>query len=131
MNSVVSRVVHMWSHFYAFVRVHVVPAGATRALGLGLWVWSSLSMVTADTQLVVHSSVYGLQSRVPYLTAHQALGHPWPLMFPSVCPSAKNCLFRDKSEEFDHFFDSFFFVFFQTESEENLSKSRQIPPFCS
>ena len=25
-------------------------------------------------------STYELQSRVPYLTAHQALGHPWPLM---------------------------------------------------
>ena len=23
---------------------------------------------------------YELQSRVPYLTAHQALGHPWPLI---------------------------------------------------
>ena len=23
---------------------------------------------------------YMLESRVPYLTAHQALGHPWPLI---------------------------------------------------
>ena len=23
-------------------------------------------------------STYEIQSRVPYLTAHQALGHPWP-----------------------------------------------------
>ena len=96
MNSVVSRVVqsavvvsfrcvrsgavHAHVHVHVHVHVvHVVPAGSdTRALGLGLWVWSSLSMVTLSWWCTVE--VYGLQSRVPYLTAHQALRHPWPLI---------------------------------------------------
>ena len=41
---------------------------------LGMWVWSAMSVVTSG------GAVYEIQSRVPYLTAHQALGHPWPVM---------------------------------------------------
>ena len=39
-----------------------------------MWVWSAMSVVTSG------GAVYEIQSRVPYLTAHQALGHPWPVM---------------------------------------------------